>query len=494
MQHDIVIVGAGPVGLMLACELRLAGAEVVVLDGRPGPEAHAPGVAVNPGVIELLEMRGLMEACRPDGFEFPMAHFAHIWLDPSALADRYPYNFSLPHGRLVHHLVERARTLGADLRFGHRVVGVEQDEYRVETRVEGPAGGQTLLSRHLVGCDGVDSVVRRAAGIAFPGHEEPFHGTVSDFSVTTDSVLRQHLGAREYPAGLLAVSPLGPDTVRVLTAEFGVEPPEGDAAPELAEIQGAVSRLAGVGFADGPPLWSARWSNATRLAERYRAGRVFLAGDAAHRHFPLGGQALSTGLDDAVNLGWKLAADLAGRAPEGLLDSYHDERHPVGARACLTTRAQAALLHPLTPLREVFAELVRFPDVNEYLVTLVGGTDTRYQLGQAGPDADPLLGRRLPGVAAAARAVPGLASAWEAGRAVLLDLRAGGGDAGTDLAGELAGREGLVDFVTAKPLPGVDAEAVLLRPDGRIAWTLPADGDSTGLAAALAALFGEPAA
>ncbi|MEU1289780.1 FAD-dependent monooxygenase [Kitasatospora sp. NPDC005856] len=492
MHHDIVIAGAGPVGLMLACELRLAGAEVVVLDGRPGPEAHAPGVAVNPGVIELLEMRGLMEACRPDGFEFPMAHFAHIWLDPSALADRYPYNFSLPHGRLVHHLVERARALGADLRFGHRVVGVEQDEHLVDVRFEGPTGEGTLRSRHLVGCDGVDSVVRRAAGIAFPGDEEPFHGTVADFRPAQDSVLRHHLGAREYPAGLLAVSPLGPDTVRVLTAEFGAEPPAGDDAPGAAEVQGAVSRLAGIAFTDGPPLWSARWSNATRLAERYRAGRVFLAGDAAHQHFPLGGQALSTGLDDAVNLGWKLAADLAGRAPAGLLDSYHEERHPVGARACLTTRAQAALLHPLTPLREVFAELVRFPDVNAHLVTMVGGTDTRYPLGQADPDADPLLGRRLPGVSAAARAVPALASAWEAGHAVLLDLREDGD--GSGLEGELAGREGLVDLVTAKPLPGVDAEAVLLRPDGRVSWTLRAGGSPTGLAAALTALFGEPAA
>lgn len=495
MQHDIVIAGAGPVGLMLACELRLAGAQVVVVDGRPGPESPSPGVAVNGGVIELLELRGLMEACRADGFEFPMAHFAHIWLDPARLADRYPYNFSLPHGKLVHHLLERAEALDAELRFGQRVTGVAQDERQVQTTIVGAAGEQTLRSRYLVGCDGVDSAVRQAAGIAFPGDEEPFHGTVADFAVAQDSVLVQHLGAHLHPGGLLAVSPLGPHTVRLLTGEFGVEPPRRDGVPDLAELQGAVRRIAGIEFSGDAPFWSARWSNATRLAEQYRAGRVFLAGDAAHQHFPLGGQALSTGLDDAVNLGWKLAAELAGRAPAGLLDSYHAERHPVGARACQTTRAQAALLHPMTPLREIFTELVRFPEVNDFLVTMVGGTDTRYPLAAAGAaadcDADPLLGRRLPGVAAAARAVPELAEAWAAGRAVLLDLGADGPRPG--LAEGLAGLDGLVSLVRAKPLPGVDAEAVLLRPDGRVVWTARDDAAPAGLAAALATLFGDPA-
>ncbi|WP_067825840.1 FAD-dependent monooxygenase [Actinomadura kijaniata] len=487
MPHDVIIVGAGPVGLMLACELRLAGTEVVVLEGRAAPPGHAPGVAVNGGVVELLEMRGLMDDCRPDGFEFPMAHFAHVWLDPGRLADRHPYNFSLPHTRLIHHLAERARALGADLRFGHRVRDLAQDADSVEVRTDGPDGERTTRGRYLVGCDGARSAVRRAAGIGFPGHEEPFHGIVADLRIDPDHVLNQHLGAKEHPAGLFAVSPVAPGTVRVLTALFGVEPPSRDGAPSPDEVRDCVRRVADVAFTGGEPLWSARWSNETRLAERYRAGRVFLAGDAAHVHFPLGGQALSTGLDDAVNLGWKLAADLAGQAPAGLLDTYATERRPVGERACRTTRAQVALLHPLTELREVFAELVTFPDVNEYLVTMVGGTDTRYRFTDDG-SAHPLLGRRIPGIAAAARSVPDLAAAWASGRGVLLDM----GD-GPDTRFDLTGWTDRVALVRSKPLPGVDAEALLLRPDGRVCWaTRGGDGDD-GLAEARAAWFGGPA-
>ncbi|MFD8011280.1 FAD-dependent monooxygenase [Streptomyces sp. NPDC058955] len=489
MPHDVVIAGAGPVGLMLACELRLAGAAVVVLDDRPGPAEHAPGVALNGGVVELLEMRGLMDACRADGFEFPLAHFAHIWLDPARLAGRFPYNFAMPHSRLIHHLAERARSLGAELRFGHRVRGVTQDAEGVGVRVEGPDGEGTVRGRYLVGCDGADSVVRQAVGIGFAGDEQPFHGTVSDFTVGPDSVLNQHMGAKEYPAGLFAVSPIGPGTVRVLTGEFGVEPPSRDGAPSPAEIRAAAQRLAGVEFTGDEPTWSARWFHVTRLADRYRAGRVFLAGEAAHTHFPLGGQALSTGMDDAVNLGWKLAADLAGSAPEGLLDTYEAERLPVARRACATVRAQVALLHPLTELREVMAELVRFPDVNEYFVRMVGGTDTRVAFdGDVQEDAHPLLGRRIPGVAAAAQAVAGLAEAWAAGRGVLLDLSDDPDGDGGRL--DLAGWTDRVSLIRTKPLPDVDAEAVLLRPDGRVVWAAPRGHGGAGLAEALRTRFG----
>jgi 2-polyprenyl-6-methoxyphenol hydroxylase-like FAD-dependent oxidoreductase len=486
MLHDVVIAGAGPVGLMLASELRLAGTEVIVLEGRTEPPAHAPGVAINGGVIELLEMRGLMDDCRADGFEFPMAHFAHIWLDPSQLADRYPYNFSIPHARLIHRLIERVQSLGADLRFGHRVRGLTQDRDTVEIRIEGPAGDDTVRSRYLVGCDGVDSAVRQTVGIAFPGDEQPFHGTVGDFAIEPNSVLGEHLGAKEYPAGLFAVSPIAPGTVRVLTGEFGAEPPSRDAAPPRAEIQAAVRRIANVEFTGGDPTWSARWFNATRLAERYRAGRVFLAGDAAHTHFPLGGQALSTGMDDAMNLGWKLGVELTGRAPDGLLDTYEAERRPVAERACQTARAQVTLLHPLTDLRDIIAELVRFPDVNEYLVKMAGGTDTHYPFEGAGDHS--LLGRRITGVTAA-RAVPELAVAWASGRGVLLDL-----SDDPDGRIDITGWTDRVSPVRSKPLPGVDAEAILLRPDGRVAWAAGNGEAGDGLSEALAAWFGAPTA
>jgi 2-polyprenyl-6-methoxyphenol hydroxylase-like FAD-dependent oxidoreductase len=472
MLHDVVIAGAGPVGLMLACELRLAGTGVVVLERSPELSRRSPGGAINAGVIELLEMRGLMSACRAEGFEFPLAQFAHVWLHPDRLADRHPYNFALPHSRLAHHLAERARSLGADLRFGHRVTGLTQDDDTVQVRVDGE---RVLACRYLVGCDGADSAVRQAAGISFPGDDTPFHGVVADLAVEPDNALNQHFGAELYPAGVCTVVPAGAGLVRILAGAFGVDPPSRDGEPALEEVRASVRDIAGIEFSGGELAWSARWFNVTRLAWSYRAGRVFLAGDAAHVCFPLGGQALSTGIEDAVNLGWKIGAELAGWAPAGLLDSYHAERHPVGARACATTRAQVALMHPLTELRDIVAELVEFSDVNEYLVEMVGGTDIRYPMGQG----HPLLGRRLPTVAA----TPELASAWASGRAVLLDM----GDGGFDVAG-WADR---VTSVRAKPLPGVEAEAMLLRPDGRIAWAAGAGEDGAGLEEALETWLGK---
>lgn len=480
MLHDVVIAGAGPVGLMLAGELCLAGSEVVVLERSPELSDRSPGAAINAGVIELLEMRGLMNACRTEGFEFPLAHFAHIWLRPDELGGRHPYNFALPHSRLAHHLAARARSLGADLRFGHRVTGLTQDEDTVEVRVAGPDGERILRCRYLVGCDGADSAVRKAAGISFPGEEAPFHGVVADLAVEPGNTLNQHFGADLYPAGLCTVVPAGAGLVRVLTGVFGVNPPSRDSQPTLEEVQESVRDIAGIEFTGGELVWSARWFNVTRLAGTYRAGRLFLAGDAAHVHFPLGGQALSTGIEDAVNLGWKIGAEVAGWAPPGLLDSYHGERHPVGARACQTTRAQTALLHPLTDLREIFTELVRFPAVNEYLVEMAGGTDVRYWADDPEAKADPLLGRRLPMVSAIAEREPGLASAWASGRAVLLDLREDVAD-GFDV-GDWAGR---LTSIRTKPLPGVEAAALLLRPDGRIAWVSGADGNGEGLTEAL---------
>ncbi len=476
MAPDVIVAGAGPVGLMLACELRLAGAEVVVLEGAPEPSRRHPGAAINAGVIELLEMRGLMDAYRTEGFPFPIAHFAHVWLAPDQLEDRHPYNFALPHARLAHHLAERARALGAELRYGHRVTGLTQDPDGVRVHV---AGAGTLDCRYLVGCDGADSAVREAAGIAFPGEEIPFHGVIADLVVGPDSELQHHFGAELYPAGVCTVVPAGDGLIRVLAGAFGVEPPDRDAPPTLDEVRASVRDIAGFTFTDGALDWSARWFHRSRLADRYRAGRVFLAGDAAHVSFPLGGQALSTGIEDAVNLGWKLGAALAGWAPDGLLDTYHAERHAVGERAGRTIRAQVALMHPVTDLRDIIAELVRFPEVNAYLVEMVGGTDVRYPMPHPGGEEHPLLGRRLPAVSAIAAREPELAAAWAAGRAVLLDLT---GDSGTGI--RVDDRGGRLTVLRAKPFPEAPAAAMLLRPDGRVAWATDT-ADDAGLDQAL---------
>jgi 2-polyprenyl-6-methoxyphenol hydroxylase-like FAD-dependent oxidoreductase len=484
MTHDVVIVGAGPAGLMLAGELSLAGAGVVVLDQLPQPNPRSLGVAINANVVELLRMRGLMDACSADGFDLPGAHFAQLWLDPAKVTDRHPGNFVLPQPRLEHHLAEWATRLGAEIRRGHRFTGLTQDGESVTVRARSDDGDYTIEAAYLVGCDGTGSAVRTAAGIPFPGSETPFHGIVAELP-SSQQALAAHFGAHEYPMGLFTVSPAGPTVIRVMTGAFGVEPPHRDTAPSIDELRRSIQDIAGHDIAITEADWMTRWYHVTRNAERYRAGRVFLAGEAAHTHFPLGGLAISIGVEDAVNLGWKLAAVLAGQASDRLLDSYHDERHPVGARACRTAQAQVALLYPLTtvaPLREIMTDLIRFDDVNDYLVRLAAGTDVRYAV--AGGEHE-LLGVRLPTVALSATGPRELADAWRAGRAVLLDLGAGRVD--------LEGWAGQVEVITAKPMPELGVDALLLRPDGRVVWVNENGApDRDGLVQALRTWLGEP--
>lgn len=489
MSPPVVISGAGPVGLMLACELGLAGVETVVLERLDQPNERSRGLLINATVVELLGQRGLMESLEEDGFELPMAHFAHIWLDPSKLPEEYARTFAIPHSQVERRLEERAAKLGVEVHRGQEVIGLEQDETGVTVRTR---SGTEVRGSYLVGCDGVDSAVRRLAGIDFPGTDPPFNGIIADVEVEDGDPLYGRIGGHLHDAGVVTVGPAGPQLLRIMIGEFGVEPADRAAPATFAELREGVERVSGFRLTTGTPRWLIRWTIPTRQAEQYRAGRVFLAGDAAHVHFPLGGQALSTGIEDAVNLGWKLAAELRGGAPAGLLDTYHRERHPVGARACLTTRAQAALMHPpeqVNPLREILTELIRFSDVNEYLVKMVGGLDVRYEFDGAGPDtqAHPLLGHRLADIPLTTEAgETSVARLLQPGRGVLLDLRGGGAQ-----TGEIAQWADRVDAVAARPTSQVGATALLFRPDGRVAWA-QTDGDGTdGLLAALRTWFGE---
>ncbi len=494
MNNTVVIAGAGPAGLMLACELGLAGVDVVVADRLPEPTGRSPGMAINAAVVELLTQRGLMDSLRGDGLEWPQAHFAQLWLDPARLREQHAYTFLIPQAQLERRMEEHAVKLGADIRRGHEVISFHQDESAVTAVLRSEAGDHAIRCRYLIGCDGADSTVRCLARIGFPGSEPPFHGITGDLDANDE--LLQYLGAHEYPAGLLSVAPVGPGVLRVCLAEFDGETSDRGAPVTAGELGATIGRMAGRELSTGEPRWLARWANATRLADRYRAGRVFIAGDAAHVCFPLGGQALSTGMEDAVNLGWKLAADIHGWAPGGLLDTYQGERRPVAARACLTTRAQLALLHPverIAPLREIFAELIKLADVNEYLVRMVGGLDVRYPAECQGPDdrsgASSLLGRRLPGVPLrTAAGATDVARTLYQGRGVLLDL-----SAETSHVAGIAGWSDRIDIVSAEPTPAIQASALLLRPDGRVAWADgPAGADDAGLRAALRAWFGEP--
>jgi hypothetical protein len=273
-----------------------------------------------------------------------------------------------------------------------------------------------------------------------------------------------------------------------MTMELDVEAPGADTPVTVGELRAAAERITGTAQELAEPTWAYRYANRTRLVSRYRDGRVFLAGDAAHVHYFAAGHGVTTGLHDAVNLGWKLAAEVHGHAPAGLLETYHAERHPVGRRACVSAEAQLALLYPperVAPLRELFGELVRFPDVNRHLVGVV--TDVRYPFEETGTPAHPLLGAPAPDVPL--KTPDGettLAATLRSGRGVVLDLR------GRNGAGGVSGWEDRVDLVTAAPVTELEAARLLIRPDGHVAWAETEDAGDESLRAALTTWFGEP--
>jgi 2-polyprenyl-6-methoxyphenol hydroxylase-like FAD-dependent oxidoreductase len=512
MDKTVVIVGAGPAGMVLAYELALAGAEPVVLDLHREQRQNAPGLALNVTVVELLARRGLMEALNGEGVSFPIAHFSHLWLDPTKLSEHHPYTFGLIQARLEGCLIEALRARGVEIRWGHRVTGLRQDAETVTVEAETANGPVTVTGRYAVGCDGADSAVRRLAGIDFPGDDYRFYGITGDLLVPRGSNLFGLLGPDWHPAGAFSAVPAGkagiqglaamfsnnvtavPDQVpmRVLVGEFEQDAPDPDAAPTVEELHACALRIVGQDLDLGEPLWLSRWGYSRRQATAYRAGRVFVAGDAAHVHFPLGGQALSTGVEDAVNLGWKLAAVLRGTAPESLLDTYHTERHPVGESACRTTQAQVSLLYPwerALPLREILQDLIAFPDVNEYLLKMAAALNIRYPItypDQPEESVHPLQGWRLPAIPVEAVSGPtDLARLQHEGGGLLLDMS---GDALGDTVA--VGWSDRVRTVRAKTTPEVDAAVVLLRPDGRVAWADRSGTDAEGLARALSTWFG----
>jgi 2-polyprenyl-6-methoxyphenol hydroxylase-like FAD-dependent oxidoreductase len=479
MSDTVVIAGAGPTGLMLACELGLSGVDTVVLETRAEPRQDAPGMAINAGVIELLDQRGLMAPVRMGTRSLPTVHFAMLPLDATKLA-RHEDTVLVLQSRLERVLAGRAAELGVDIRRGHEVVAVEQDAGGVTVTARTATGEERVRARYLVGCDGRDSAVRELAGIGFPGVDPPFHGLVGDVEVSYFDLLPSQLGAHLCPSGgHYAGAPLEEGVLRVVTAEFGRRPPEGEVT--LDELRAAVRRLTGTDLKAGAVRWLTRYGNPTRNAEKYQQGAVFLAGDAAHIHFPLNGQGIATGVYDAVNLGWKLAAELHGWAPADLLTSYHTERHPVGEWTCTNVRAQIELCYPpekVAPIREFLLGLRQVDTINEHLIELVTGLGVRYPIGD-----HPLAGRRLPHVPLGATSVPEL---LHGGRGVLLDL-----SDGHARLPDVTGWHDRIDVVTAPSTQDIDAAAVLLRPDGHVAWAGD-DGTTAGLETAVKAWFGEP--
>jgi 2-polyprenyl-6-methoxyphenol hydroxylase-like FAD-dependent oxidoreductase len=471
---------------MLAGELRLGGADVIVLERLGQPTTESRASTLHSRTMEILDSRDLLAHAARAPSDV-MGHFGGIPLQ-FTLPSPYPGQWKVPQTDTEAFLAEWAASLGADIRRGHDVQELRQDADHVEVGAVGPGGTLRVLADYVVGCDGEDSIVRRLASFGFPGEDarrELLRGDVDGIEIPSRRFQR-------LTGGLAIAARRGDGVTRVMVHEFGTAGGDRSRAPEFTELADAWRRVTGEDITCGTPLWVNSFGDASRQAACYRNGRVLLAGDAAHIQMPIGGQALNLGLADAFNLGWKLALQVSGQAPGGLLDSYHAERHPVGERVLANIRAQAHLLlggHEVDPLREVFAELAGLDGVRKHLAGMISGLDVRYG---ARPGDHPLLGRAVPDVPLATdMGLVTTAALLRPGRGVLLDLS---GDADA-VAHMFALVRGWADRVTTVPArrpadgPLADADALLLRPDGCVAWVGAA---GTGLLTALDRWFGEP--
>ena len=486
---DVVVVGAGPTGLVLAGELALAGVEVHVVERRSTSDVvgmRARGF--HSRTVELFDQRGIADRFLAAGRVMPGISIANTLVDVSDLPTRHPYTLAIPQSRIEQVLCEWVAELGVPIHRGLEVVGFAQDEEGVDLHL---AEGAPMRARYLVGTDGGRSTIRRAAGIDFPGWEATRSTLIAQVEVSQD-VPR---GPRIDAIGIHGLSPLADGrTTLVLVTEREVGPA---AEPTLADLSAALVAVYGTDFGVHNPTSLSRFSDATRQAAAYRVGRVLLAGDAAHVHSPTGGQGVGLGVEDAVNLGWKLALVVAGAAPQTLLDTYEAERRPATARVLQYTMAMSATQREdgrVGALGDLLGELLSVDAVRMRLAALHLGLDVRHPVDDDGGAVHPLVGRRMPDLDVVRAGAPGrVAELMRDGCGVLLNL-VGPGRVSLDGWGDRARLvEGACDGAWQLPVVGdVEAtDAVLVRPDGHVAWV--GDGDAAGLGGALERWFG-PAA
>ncbi|WP_099037055.1 FAD-dependent monooxygenase [Mycobacterium neglectum] len=502
MSEHVVISGAGPNGLMLACELALAGVRPVVLDRLPAASDEPKANGLVGQVIRQLDMRGLYHAFGgDDGPPQPTYGwaFAGMPLNFLRVDDNPMYALLIAQPRLVRLLEKRARDLGVEIRWGHELTAIDMSSDAVTLTVDSAGHSYRLEADYLVGADGGRSTVRKSVGIGFPGHTSPVVSRLAHVRLPDELLVPGRgyeipghglvpFGPNRFDNGTLILFPLEPHRPLLGTVEYGWTPGSAPGEMTLEELRDSVRRLIGVDVPieapTSPGVHALRRLDGTnsRQADTYREGRVLLLGDAAHVHSPMGGPGLNLGMQDAVNLGWKLAAVVNGRVPDGLLDTYESERYPVGERVMLHSQAQLALAAPgpeVTALRGLFGELADLPEVAGHLARLLAGSDVRYDVG----DGHPLSGLMVPDLVFDDGSR--VADLLHEASPLLLDLSNGATRSAADAW------MGRVDVVAAS-MSDRPAAAMLIRPDGYVAWAADEFGadDADRLRGALTRWFG----
>ena len=485
-EHAVVIAGGGPTGMMLAAELALARVDVTIVERRPDHVlvgSRAGGFHAR--TIEVLDQRGIADRFLAEGQVAQAAMLAATVLDMSDFPTRHPYSLGIWQNQIERIMAAWIAELPVRIYYGSEVTGFAQDATGVEVEL---SDDQSLRAQYLVGCDGGRSLIRKAAGIEFPGWDPTRSNLIAEVETTEELPP----GIKHDATGIHALNLMeNGKTVRVVVTEQHLGP---SSEPSLGDLSKALITVYGTDFGIHNPTWISRFTDMTRQAAAYRAGRVLLAGDSAHVHYPAGGQGLSLGVGDAANLGWKLAQVVNGTSPESLLDTYQDERHPVAARAIQHTMAQAALQRRderMQALVDVVSELASMDEPRKRLAGIISGLDIRYDLGEG----HPLLGRRMPDLDLVTSDGPlRVFELLHGAEPVLLNL----GQPGGFEIDRWADRVQLIDAEYVGPWelpvlgPVTAPTAVLIRPDGHVAWV--GDGTEVGLSDALTTWFGPRAA